>query len=561
MHSVNLRFMFIQIILSFLFFANFYFAKPAQADVIDDYLNSQLKTSAQLEWVPNGGLMVHVPIDCLPESFEKSAQQNHLPAFYFGQLTENYFNRCGKLLNRKASGGLTGLSEFALVSYPFLDNSKIKSHVFKLKNGRTLRGFIAIKDQTPRPWVIYKCGVFCSADANAASVKNYMIHLFDQSPFNMIILGNRTGDDYITENKVFNFGGYFDSEDFLEVAQWLKYESQYKKIVSSIHLVAVSLGGSAAYIAESKLSSSFEIPPLVQSITSICAVANLKPTVDDMFGNTAKGKIFSHITWKKLQSYKPVLSDASDLITGDKPNLEDFPNLLGKITGRYISSTEEETEKIKTFWERNQFANDMHYSQVPLFIWASEDDSVVDYNINTETLRQLNLQRQDFNRAIVKLSKGEHCAFATAYGYSITSSILRTFILNNSPEFNLIHHPKEISFQVTLPNLNANEKIVSYEWSSHPKLINSVLLNFYIYGADDSLCPEQNAYQDHENCYRKVSIELQSSFFSLNGFTQPLNIIENQALARELNARISLLFDNENIVNTSHWPNRLLVRF
>jgi hypothetical protein len=531
------------------------------ADLIQEYLNSQLTLKGQLEWVPNGGLMAPVPTDCLPEKFETLARQNHLSAFYFAQITENYFKRCEKILSRKATGGLPGLSEFALAQYPFLEHSKIKKITFSLQNGRRLNGFIAVKDLTPRPWVIFKCGVFCSAEENAASIKNFMIHYFDQSPFNVIILGNRTGDDYITENKVFNFGGYFDSVDFLEVANWLKFESQYRKTVSSIHLVGVSLGGSAAYLSESAISESHESNALIQSISSICAVSDLKPTVNDMFGDTAKGNIFSHITWKKLQSYKPFLIEAGDLITENKPQLSLFPDLLGKIIERYIPSHEVESDKISKFWELNYFSHRTHNSKVPLLIWASADDSVVNYKINTEILRKINSTKKDFNRAIIQLPKGEHCGFATAYGYSVTSTVLRSFILNNSTEFQPSDQSRLIPFKIQFPDLSEGEKIVGYIWNAHPKNINQAQLTFYIYGSNNSLCPEKNAFLDHSNCYRTISFDISTDFFSLYGFTKPKNLTETQSLARELNARITLLNNNNFTIESEDWPNQIWIRF
>ncbi len=523
-----------------------------------------------LEWVPDGNLISAVPAECMPESFEQQAQQKNLRSSEYGQMAQDYFNHCGQYLSAKATGGLMGLIDFAMASYPFLENSRIRPLVFKTKDGKSVNGFIGIKDQSPRPWVIYKCGVFCAAETNAASLKNYMIHLFDQSPFNVILLGNRTGQDYIVTNKVFNFGGYFESQDFFDVAQWLRYESPYMSLVSSVHAVAVSLAGSAAYLTEQRLNSTeSQNAGLFQSITSLCAVSDLRPTVENMYGDSLKGFIFSNLTWYYLDSVRDRLPGVNDLLDRGQPKSYEFPDLLGRLASRFMGDNAvnnpigDDVEKARQqeFWQRSHYSAYNHYTKVPLFVWASQDDSVVDYNINTGNLMKVKSQRSDPNLGMVGVPLGEHCGFATAYGYSVAATMLRTFILNNSPEYSESRNQSYIPLNSSLPPMIKGERIISYWWSQGRSQSRILELNMEIYGADDSLCPEELIYDGAENCRRVAKIKFPENYFSGYGFTRASNLIEKEALVRELNGRTSLNFQGRNIVGSTHWPDQIFIRF
>lgn len=531
-----------------------------------------LRNKGFLEWVPDGSMLASVPSECLPEAFEKKAQRANMPASEYGQLVKDYFNHCGATLNANALGGLVGLIDFAMASYPFLENSLIRPMKFKAKDGGVVNGFIGIKDKTPRPWVIYKCGVFCAAEPNSASLKNFVIHLFDQAPFNIILLGNRTGEDYIVANQRFNFGGFFEHQDFIDIAQWLRTESPYASLVSSVHIVAVSLAGSAAYLTEHRLSAESKSQPFpIQSVTSLCAVSDLKPTVENMYGDSLKGFIFSRLTWHKLQSVRSALPGAADLLSGDQPDNQYFPGLLGQLATRFMPPESQVfadgllpnkfDDRERYFWEKSHYSSYRHRAPIPLFVWASEDDSVVDFKINTGTLMKVKANNNDPNVAVVGVPAGEHCGFATAYGYPVVASILRSFILNNSPEFKLANRVTQLSVQAPSDTMIEGERIIGYWWSMGKNENDKFRLNFEIYGADNSLCPEEDAFHGAENCRRTVTVKVPQDFFRPYGFLDAKTTIEKEALVREMNVRITLTHQNETIVGTSHWPDQLQVRY
>jgi hypothetical protein len=550
----------------------------------DDFLLAFLKAMVQaqplspmsaehetgfLEWIPDGSLISSVPPECLPETFENQILKKRPRASQFGEIARDYFNRCGPVLSSKATGGLMGLVDFAMASYPFLQNSRVRPTIFKFRDGLQINGFVGVKDQNPRPWVIYKCGVFCSADPRGASLKNYLIHLFDQSPFNVILVGNRTGRDFIKNNQRFNFGGYYEHQDFIDLARWLREESPYAHLVSSVHVVAVSLAGSAAYLTEQRLSRIGSTQkPLIQSVTSLCAVSDLRPTVENMYQEGLKGSIFSKLTWANIESVRGSLPGIDKVIGHQEPEIEHFPRLLGKLASHYIHNEhyglgDEDFigDKEKKFWERSQYSSYTHAAPVPLFIWASEDDSVVDFQINTGNLMRQRAKISDSNVAIVGLEKGDHCGFATAYGYPVAASLLRSFILNNSPEFTSRMEQKSIPFKAPKFTLLEGEHIIGHWWSEATKDRTNLQLNFEVYGVDDSLCPIELMYEDMENCRTFAKVEFSEDFFVKYGFKKPINLIEREAMIRELNARVFPLLKGETVVGGTQWPDELRVKF
>ncbi len=545
---------------------------PSQGDFLSSFAEELYKKMPHItseegvtEWTPNGALFPAVKAECLPEAFEKKALNSNLSQKEFATLTQEFFEKCGESLHSTSTNGIVGLLEFARARYPFLQNSRMQTHKFKTKNGMILNGFIGVKDNVPRPWVIYKCGVFCSAEETGASIKNYLIHLFDQAPFNIILLGNNTGKDYIRENGTFHFGGYYESQDFTDVARWLRNESPYKNIVSSVHVVAVSLASSAALMSDLNIPKSPQNQNLIQSISSLCGVVDLKPTVNDMYQDSIKGEVFSSLTWNEFQAVRGSLKGSSEVIPSAKPANSAFPKILGELVLTYsndleskkFSHTEHELEE---FWKENQYTQKAQAVSSPIFVWASEDDSVVSYPINTGNLSKMGFVTHNPSIGLVRVPFGDHCGFATAYGYPVVSSILRTHILNHSPEFLKAHQEVKMDLPIRKISMIEGEYFIKHWWTMGFKP-GTIELKFRVYGEDDSLCPKWMAFENRTNCIREEKLVYSQADFVKYGMLNPKNEIERQALVRELNARIRLSFDGDTVIETANTPNEMILKY
>lgn len=157
--------------------------------------------------------------ECQPFMFENELINSESPQI-FSKKVKQLFAKCESTWRNLNTPGLLGLLEFSNAEYDFSKNEKINAIEFQFANGFHLKGYIAVQDeQVKRPWVIIKCGVFCAA-TESGSMRNFMMNLFDESPFNIIILGNRTGDDFIKENQTVSVVGLYESADFYAVADY-----------------------------------------------------------------------------------------------------------------------------------------------------------------------------------------------------------------------------------------------------------------------------------------------------------------------------------------------------
>ncbi len=64
--------------------------------------------------------------------------------------------------------------------------------------------------------MISKCGVFCDVTESPGSLSIAM-NLFDQSPFNIILVSNHTGAKHIQNNASLFMGGYYEAYFFEKI--------------------------------------------------------------------------------------------------------------------------------------------------------------------------------------------------------------------------------------------------------------------------------------------------------------------------------------------------------
>ena len=185
--------------------------------------------------IPTGVSKRTISAACDPHRFEESILNKKRSTAEFYTVTKNYFKKCSSELSQGTLKGILGLVKFSMYQYQFFRHPQIKSMTVTLENGTKIPAILALKlDPRPRPLVIVRCGVFCSA-GQSATTKAYMMHLFDQSPFNVMILANQTGIDYLEMNKRVSLGGWAEGYENLEVAEWMRNKWEGRHRISSMH--------------------------------------------------------------------------------------------------------------------------------------------------------------------------------------------------------------------------------------------------------------------------------------------------------------------------------------
>lgn len=548
---------------------------PQLAEDVIHYNNTDTPATpmVSMKFVPLGDLRSAVPTECHPlEYINGILKKNYTPEQY-STYANNYFTHCSSFLQKGNTQGLQGLLQFGKVSYNLEENPRLKKYLHTLSDGSKIETLIGLKDQlNKRPWVILKCGVFCDINKSAASL-SFIINFFDQSPFNIILLSNHTGKKHIQFNASLKIGGYYESYDYFDVARWLRSESPYKDTIDSIHAVGFSLGGSAS-LGVSYLNSYFNSQygsNLINSSLAICPVVNLHPTLNDLFSNTIKGNFYATLTWKKLMEVAPFLDKATDYLKRKfPPKVQLFPEMLANISLRYGKAWEAKhppgrtapsLETLEDFYINNDFSSYVHEPEIPTFVWASMDDSVVNYNINTKALMEA--PRRTSALGILGLEKGNHCGFDTAYGYTATTAVLQSFIINNSPSFK----EKAKNHVVSLPFLSQiafspSETHLKQWWVAKE---NSDQLELYFETFDPSIQPEKKKIDclsalplfSDPQCRRVHKQIIPMALVSELSIQVPQNQTQAEILSRELNGLLRLTHDAQPIDETKLPPSHV----
>jgi len=524
-----------------------------------------------LENIPLAEPKGAIPPECNPHEFTTQSFSNYQNAKQFSQNAKKYFDQCSKYLTIGNMKGLLGLIKFSTIKYDLTKNPLIQSLTLTLSDGSKLDAYIGVKDLSiQRPWIILKCGVFCDI-TSSSSMYNFVINFFDQSPFNIIFVSNYTGSHYIQQNSSLRLGGFYEVYDFYDIAQWLKYDSPYKNTVDSIHAVGVSLGGSAAMGVShlQNLYRSRDGSPLFNSTTAICPVVNLGPTLKDMYANTKKGKIFTTLTWKYLKDAAPYLDDAHDYLDPKfPPKSEFFPPMLTDIVLRYGRPWERSSppgrlapipDSADDFLSKNFFSDDSNEKlEIPTLAWASADDNVVNFDLNTKTL--LNISNPPTTLGALGVELGDHCGFDTAYGYSSTTSILQSFVINNSPSFKEKSKIIQTELSNNIPEFSKKE-IHLKQWWLAKEGSTTVTLNYETFDPNRRFgCRFKNPYKSGQDCRRHYSQTVPLNIFQSLGLTPPKSATESQILTRKLNGIIRVSNVSSPIDGTNLIPTHLLWR-
>ncbi len=340
-----------------------------------------------------------------------------------------------QLTNYTALGAVL---RFSMIKYPIHLNTKIHYVKFKLRNGLYVQGLLGIKDlNTPRPLIIIKCGLYCDAD-DSASIKNAFMHLFDEGPFNVLVLSSSSGRHFSFDNHSVAFGGFIEGDQIIQVAEILTSErSSLKGLISGIHINGISLGGNAALMASVYASHNPHIP--IKSVVASCPVVSLKPTMNSIFKNNLRGAYFrlettGHIkaVYNQLPGLKKYLSKKNDFSWSQSKIFNalsrssfDFhkeitrarPWTTPPFSGVVVTDPEQ-------LWNLNDFTNFTDQVTIPTTVLYSSDDYFVLDKFNARPLKRKLAQSPNPNIGVLDVRRGNHCGFSMGIGWSIYSKMI-----------------------------------------------------------------------------------------------------------------------------------------
>lgn len=496
--------------------------------------------------VPKASLGKWVSTQCHPKTFKDELMN----AKNFGRKLKSLFEKCEKELSKGNSTDIIAMIKIALLRYKAAEREDINPFTYTHSDGTKINGFLALKkDGQKRPLVVVKCGIFCSGKGFSGSGKLSLMHLFDEGPFNVLLIGNGTGDDYIKDNKKIDVGGINESKYVYQLAQWIKNESEFKDQVEELHFVGISLGGHVA-LYTSVLNN---YNPIFNSVVSYCPAVNLKEAVHNLYRSENKLRrfVFNLLTKSTTKSALQFILGLSDLVDSEgKPYKgSDFFDVIENLGFSQALSNLEDGHQFpyagvplkekEDFWNINRGAIEAptHITQkTPTLVWSSKDDWVIKYKDNSKFLEEA---EKDFT--VLSSPKGGHCAQSESYEWPVVGSILRSFLLRHTPS--LKNKFKTHSFKYLAEKVKplARFKHSHQVWTSEDG-VKDLKLSYYYNGK----CGTGRPGSRQKPCMRNTTINVDRESLDFSHLIPVATSIETaQAQTRWLNTHVYLKDAND----------------
>lgn len=395
-----------------------------------------------LAWNPSGKPAFFSP-GCKPELWADKLMGKK--AHVQGQILNSFLRVCATELetgvHQQWIHSLKIMSiQLDLENHPFLHRV-----VFRLPNGDVLKGRIALKgDLKKRPLIIFRLGVFGTSEEFKPERFIFMM-LFEQTPFNVLVLDNSTGPDYLAMNSKVALGGFSEGLQNMWIAKVLTDPAEpLSQIVGALHMVGMSLGGHGVLFAS--LLNEFNLnengQKRIESFFGFCPVVHLKTNIDHLleaglFGlgvefwsryrlqsldlpnqNLLSWNWLRSLDWLSWLTLQPIfLKKAMSQVENEFSN--EMPKKLGlnlppKMRGR------------RSFWEAQNFWPSYQDVHSPVMIWGNKNDILVPIAENAGSLSRENI-------AVVQFPVGYHCTLPIGYDWSAISRMLRASLVSQGP--------------------------------------------------------------------------------------------------------------------------------
>jgi hypothetical protein len=384
-------------------------------------------------WNPTGEKARYSPA-CDPELWGARLQDPRLNSVQLqGALVQKYFQDCaGELKTGRNSSFINAMKmmsmQFDPQHHPFLHRV-----VFHLPGNIHLKGLLALKgDYKKRPFIVLRLGIFSSVEEFLPE-RYLLMQLFEQGPFNVLVVENMSSPDFIADNSRFSFGGYDEGLQNILIARLLRDPHEpLSQLVDTLHFAGVSLGGHGV-LYSSLLNEVNDRGRLIQSFMGFCPVVNLKPTMIALTSEGLKGRLANWWGAQRLNGLRekvPALADVG--VFRFLPAVMEYLDRvyaggLSYISAIHLPGAEKDSPR---FWKMNEFWDDYDNVKAPVMIWATEQDPAVPFHINSFLLKKKNIK-------VVSFDEGIHCTLPIPYHWDALSTLIQSYFLSHSPGFKL----------------------------------------------------------------------------------------------------------------------------
>lgn len=394
-------------------------------------------------WVPRGETKL-MSASCSAEVWRERMMDPRLKTSpqLQGALVQKYFQDCRSEVETGENGYFTNLMSMMTMKFAPHDHPFLRRVVLNLPGNVKLKGLLGLKgDLKRRPLIILRLGIFSNVE-DFKPERAWLMMLFEQSPFNILLLENMSSSDFVANNNQFSFGGYDEGIQNILVARYLTDPNEpISRLVDSVHVFGISLGGHGVLF--SSLLNKYNSPknqPLISSFTALCPVVNLKKTMESLTQEGTKSAfvdLWSRQRLTGLDKKIPSLESYESFSFLSKAISEIARTYHGGLS--YVSSVRL-PPKMKdgaNFWELNDFWKYYKDVEQPVLIYATEQDPAVPFALNSQLLQSKELKIESKNIRVIELPQGVHCTLPVPYDWGTLSTLFQSYILSHSPNFKM----------------------------------------------------------------------------------------------------------------------------
>jgi len=409
-----------------------------------------------LKWDPSGKPKRQIEF-CDPKIWQKTFLQPDIALNKWRENLEPYLKSCHsewETMWTDALSNMVGMMSFKLNPgrYPYG-----RHVIFHLPNHMKLKGMLAMKtDGKKRPLIILRTGIFSNTQEFYPE-RSAFFQLFEQSPFNVLVLESSSGSEFLKHNRAYAIGGFDEGLQNFWLAQALQSPAEpISKYIQSVHMAGVSLGGHGVLFSAllNDINPGIDGKQVMQSALGICPLLNMQDTLDYHMSQGFSMDMMNYWASRRLKILKDRIPELKDSVF-----IPQFFNWMkrnykgpliaenGKIEGmRLPFEAETWLNEKKTpeelYWKLNHFWPWYQRVKTPVLILSTQKDPIVSWFINSGRMADGRMKLENSNIELYTFEQGFHCSLPIAYDWGAISTLLQTYFLKMSPGF--VQDTKEV---------------------------------------------------------------------------------------------------------------------
>lgn len=420
-------------------------------------------------------------LDSNPQSSSNSPE---VTAREQAQKLQAFFNRCNeRLARRKIVNSVWELARYRNLTYDFHQNPYARPLNLTLPGGTIIEAFLVIQpDENPKPLVLIKCGALCNLDPKS-DIRVALAHAFDESPFNVLLLGSTSGSDYQLANRQWIYGGAYEGLQLIQIAQLMLAPTSplYGKI-TSLHGIGLSLGGHAMLYASlyNRATEEQIAAPLFSSFMAFCPAISLEQSVRSFTNGGVLSQYIRRLIESSLTPSRPHNSTIENaFLNGNIRNPLVLPDLVAQLSLEHLQQLDPplilpaplshwEIKSPTDYWGANDFLKQPLFEiNRPLLVVSAMNDPIILAEENILPLKELITPTSELsNIGAVQLSYGSHCTFESTYDWNLFAAMVRSYIQTHEPQRAT---PEKHSALMAWPKslkLDSRSRFVDYRWKA-----------------------------------------------------------------------------------------------